>query len=117
GDRGAGPGLGVEPARAADPGSPEPHPQITVRDAHGQEMDLPVSNQAVIRIDGADKKLDDLTEGTRVVLVAAGGLVSRIESPTSTNVNWLSLIGVIGILIAFGHSILAMSGEETLAQV
>src|SRR5262249_22173060 len=27
------------------------------------------------------------------------------------------LIGVIGILISFGHSILAMSGEETLAQV
>src|SRR5262249_36430760 len=26
-------------------------------------------------------------------------------------------IGVLGILIAFGHSILAMSGEETLAQV
>ncbi|MGD0656140.1 MAG: amino acid permease [Thermoguttaceae bacterium] len=31
--------------------------------------------------------------------------------------NWLSIIGVIGLLIAFGHSILAMSGEETLAQV
>ena len=31
--------------------------------------------------------------------------------------NWLSLIGVIGVLLAFGHSILAMSGEETLAQV
>ncbi|HWP43633.1 MAG TPA: APC family permease [Blastocatellia bacterium] len=28
-----------------------------------------------------------------------------------------SLVGLIGILIAFGHSILAMSGEETLAQV
>ena len=31
--------------------------------------------------------------------------------------NWWSIIGVIGMLIAFGHSILAMSGEETLAQV
>jgi amino acid transporter/nucleotide-binding universal stress UspA family protein len=30
---------------------------------------------------------------------------------------WLSLLGVLGIIIAFGHSILAMSGEETLAQV
>ncbi|HEV3236315.1 MAG TPA: amino acid permease, partial [Gemmataceae bacterium] len=30
---------------------------------------------------------------------------------------WLKFIGLIGILIAFGHSILAMSGEETLAQV
>jgi amino acid transporter/nucleotide-binding universal stress UspA family protein len=31
--------------------------------------------------------------------------------------SWWSLIGVIGIVISFGHSILAMSGEETLAQV
>src|SRR5262249_8203690 len=31
--------------------------------------------------------------------------------------SWLSLIGLIGIFVAFGHSILAMSGEETLAQV
>jgi amino acid transporter/nucleotide-binding universal stress UspA family protein len=30
---------------------------------------------------------------------------------------WLGLIGIFGIFIAFGHSILAMSGEETLAQV
>ncbi|HEX5732347.1 MAG TPA: APC family permease [Blastocatellia bacterium] len=28
-----------------------------------------------------------------------------------------SFVGLIGLLIAFGHSILAMSGEETLAQV
>ena len=37
--------------------------------------------------------------------------------PEHINGHWLSLIGVIGILISFGHSILAMSGEETLAQV
>jgi amino acid transporter len=30
---------------------------------------------------------------------------------------WLSLIGFLGVAFAFGHSILAMSGEETLAQV
>lgn len=30
---------------------------------------------------------------------------------------WLNLLGVLGLLIAFGHSILAMSGEETMAQV
>lgn len=30
---------------------------------------------------------------------------------------WAKKIGVLGIMIAFGHSILAMSGEETLAQV
>jgi amino acid transporter/nucleotide-binding universal stress UspA family protein len=31
--------------------------------------------------------------------------------------NWLSVIGVIGFFLAFGHSVLAMSGEETLAQI
>jgi amino acid transporter/nucleotide-binding universal stress UspA family protein len=30
---------------------------------------------------------------------------------------FLGLLGVLGVLVAFGHSILAMSGEETLAQV
>jgi amino acid transporter/nucleotide-binding universal stress UspA family protein len=41
------------------------------------------------------------------------GLAEDLRQPG----NWLSLIGVIGLLLAFGHSILAMSGEETLAQV
>jgi amino acid transporter/nucleotide-binding universal stress UspA family protein len=31
--------------------------------------------------------------------------------------SWLSLVGIVGLVLAFGHSILAMSGEETLAQV
>ena len=39
------------------------------------------------------------------------------EKLRSGNFSSLSIIGVLGILIAFGHSILAMSGEETLAQV
>ena len=38
------------------------------------------------------------------------------EKP-KTPVNWLSVIGFIGICLAFGHAVLAMSGEETLAQV
>lgn len=37
--------------------------------------------------------------------------------PERINGHWWSIVGLIGILIAFGHSILAMSGEETLAQV
>jgi amino acid transporter/nucleotide-binding universal stress UspA family protein len=41
------------------------------------------------------------------------GLAEKLRDPH----NWLSLIGVIGLFLAFGHSILAMSGEETLAQV
>ncbi|HLK12934.1 MAG TPA: APC family permease [Candidatus Binatia bacterium] len=31
--------------------------------------------------------------------------------------SWARQVGAVGILIAFGHSILAMSGEESLAQV
>jgi amino acid transporter len=40
-----------------------------------------------------------------------------VAEPLRQPTNWLSLIGFVGIVIAFGHSILAMSGEETLAQV
>lgn len=45
------------------------------------------------------------------------GNVPRLADPLRQPTNWLSLIGAIGVVIAFGHSILAMSGEETLAQV
>ena len=31
--------------------------------------------------------------------------------------NWAQTIGLVGILIGLGHSVLAMSGEETMAQV
>ncbi len=37
--------------------------------------------------------------------------------PENFRGSWLSVIGMIGIMLSFGHSILAMSGEETLAQV
>lgn len=40
-------------------------------------------------------------------------LADSLRDPSS----WLSLVGLVGLIIAFGHSILAMSGEETLAQV
>ncbi|HJT77770.1 MAG TPA: amino acid permease [Gemmataceae bacterium] len=44
-----------------------------------------------------------------------GRALRHLGSPAGPG--WLSLIGVLGVCIAFGHSILAMSGEETLAQV
>jgi amino acid transporter/nucleotide-binding universal stress UspA family protein len=40
-------------------------------------------------------------------------VVQELRHPRS----WLSFIGLVGLMIGFGHSILAMSGEETLAQV
>ncbi len=45
------------------------------------------------------------------------GKYPAIAEPLHNPTNWLSIMGVIGIVIAFGHSVLAMSGEETLAQV
>ena len=33
------------------------------------------------------------------------------------DIGWLKPVGAIGITMAFGHSLLAMSGEESLAQV
>jgi amino acid transporter len=47
--------------------------------------------------------------------LAGTAVAERLRDPSK--VNWFSLIGMLGILIAFGHSVLAMSGEETLAQV
>ncbi len=43
--------------------------------------------------------------------------LSQLSDPSTPKSDWLSWIGVFGIIVAFGHSILAMSGEETLAQV
>jgi amino acid transporter/nucleotide-binding universal stress UspA family protein len=60
--------------------------------------------------------LDPLT-GEQQDPLGTLGKFPKIAEPVRNPHSWLSLIGVIGILIAFGHSILAMSGEETLAQV
>ena len=77
-------------SRADQPGSPK-------RDAEGQPI-----------LDALGKPLDPL------------GFIGRTplgDALRPGHIHWLSLIGVLGIFVAFGHSILAMSGEETLAQV
>lgn len=45
------------------------------------------------------------------------GWFPQLSDPLRDPSSWLSLVGLVGLIIAFGHSILAMSGEETLAQV
>lgn len=47
--------------------------------------------------------------------LSATGLADKLR--TLHGSSWLSIVGLLGVMIAFGHSILAMSGEETLAQV
>jgi amino acid transporter/nucleotide-binding universal stress UspA family protein len=45
------------------------------------------------------------------------GYFPSIAGPLRHASSWLSIVGLLGVVFAFGHSILAMSGEETLAQV
>jgi amino acid transporter/nucleotide-binding universal stress UspA family protein len=61
-------------------------------------------------------KLDALT-GEQADPLGFLGRFPTLAEPLRRPQGWLSLVGVIGLVIAFGHSILALSGEETLAQV
>lgn len=74
-----------------------------VKDEEGREIDKPKINDATHRQE------DPLGLISRWF----PGLAAELRRPG----NWMSIVGVIGLLLAFGHSILAMSGEETLAQV
>jgi amino acid transporter len=47
-------------------------------------------------------------------LLASTGIADQLREGAAP---WLSLIGLLGVAIAFGHSILAISGQEVLAQV
>jgi amino acid transporter len=63
-----------------------------------------------------------------ITLIVRGGSLPPLPFPSNLNFSkdalgwlygsdWHKKIGLLGILIAFGHSVLAMSGEESLAQV
>ena len=73
------------------------------------ELSLKVDREGKPRINQVTKAQDD----------PLGWLAATPAGPRlrPERVEWWSLVGVMGILVAFGHSILAMSGEETLAQV
>jgi amino acid transporter/nucleotide-binding universal stress UspA family protein len=77
------------------------------KDEHGNP--IPKKSEALKKV-GVDEQEDPL------------GFLARIFSADALRgvrhpYGWLGIVGVIGLVIAFGHSILAMSGEETLAQV
>ncbi len=59
-----------------------------------------------------------------ITLVSKGGKIPTFSINVSDDalgwlkhVGWLKTIGLVGVLVGMGHSILAVSGEETLAQV
>lgn len=90
---------------------------------------IPVSSQKALRV-------MQLTTAMVIILIAwcaytlwvRGGQLPPWPRPSSLHfapeaLGWLSgsnlvqTVGVLGIFVALGHSVLAMSGEETLAQV
>ncbi|OAI50234.1 hypothetical protein AYO44_17980 [Planctomycetaceae bacterium SCGC AG-212-F19] len=76
------------------------------------------ANSQIPMTPNLEPKLDPSTNE----MVDPIGFLGRLLPETWQNTlrhppGWLSAVGILGILIAFGHSILAMSGEETLAQV
>src|SRR5262249_14450142 len=61
-------------------------------------------------------------EAIRELAIVTGWDLHKREDPLGFLGNFqafgfLRAVGILGLFIAFGHSILAMSGEETLAQV
>ena len=84
----------------------------------------PVSGRLVPKTEvdasGVARPVPQLNEATGKQEDPLGWLPSlfpRLAAQLRVPGNWLSLVGLVGLLLAFGHSILAMSGEETLAQV
>jgi amino acid transporter len=89
---------------------------------HGRVNDLPdwrpdLNPKFEINDSGQRTPLLDPITGDQQDPLGALGKFPAIADPIRNPHSWLSIIGIVGILIAFGHSILAMSGEETLAQV
>jgi amino acid transporter len=89
---------------------------------HGPENKLPtwkpdLSKKVEINESGQPvPKINPLT-GEQEDPLGFVGYFPKLAEPLRHPGNWISLIGVVGLIMAFGHSILAMSGEETLAQV
>ncbi len=75
----------------------------TIKDENGNAVPKPLINSLT------GKQTDPLG----VIPHWFPSLAAKLRQPG----NWMSIVGLIGLLLAFGHSILAMSGEETLAQV
>jgi amino acid transporter len=65
----------------------------------------PISNRQVDPLGFLPHVMPDLAENLRAMGAREG------------ETNWLSIFGVLGLIMAFGHAVLAMSGEETMAQV
>jgi amino acid transporter/nucleotide-binding universal stress UspA family protein len=85
--------------------------KVWARDETGAFVkEKPKMNEAMASVGIKDKQEDPLGFIGRWF----PNFAEKLRDPPG---GWLRLFGLIGLMIAFGHSILAMSGEETLAQV
>src|SRR6266567_73730 len=91
----------IKPAMQRLPPSPASHNLVYNNDAVGWMPRLLPSAFQEMKSDSAPANLPEGSAEPHFSIVANAGM----------------LIGLIGILMAFGHSFLAMSGEESLAQV
>jgi amino acid transporter len=74
------------------------------------------------RLDDAGEPIPRENEAVKEIATVTGLNVSMPDDPLGflryfKAFGFLRMVGVLGLFLAFGHSILAMSGEETLAQV
>jgi amino acid transporter len=88
--------------------------EMWLRDANGNLVPkLDENGKPVPKIDSiTGRQVDPLGFLPHVAPGLAEGVREGVAKP-----GWLGLIGCIGLIMAFGHSVLAMSGEETMAQV
>ena len=77
----------------------------------------PMAPDLSLKVDYMGEPVIDSITGRQVDPLGFLGKTSIGAALRPGRIQWFSLFGVMGIVIAFGHSILAMSGEETLAQV
>jgi len=94
-----------------DPDSPD---HLKPREEDGQPV--PKENEAIkeiANVTGVKAHKPDDPLG----FISSTGLGQAIQKAGMPGYSWLSILGILGLFLAFGHSILAMSGEETLAQV
>jgi amino acid transporter len=102
--------------QAADPGRYTPQEEaVWVRDPSRPDRLKP-------KVDADGNPVLKENEAVKEIASVTGLEVHKVEDPLGflgsfPAFNFLRAVGVLGLLLAFGHSVLAMSGEETLAQV
>jgi amino acid transporter len=113
--------IATRPQTQRIPPAPTSENLVFSPDAAGWMPDLLPSAFRDVPAAASQQSAPSATSPTSAAPAPAGGTTSTAEVTPEKHVGFVPnaglLIGLIGILMAFGHSVLAMSGEETLAQV